>query len=192
MKRLVLFASGEGSNALNIIKYFQHNKQIEIAMVLSDRKAAPVIEKAKHLGIPALSFNKNEFYNTNFVSDLLKEKKTDLIVLAGFLKLIPEKILLQYQKKIINIHPALLPKYGGKGMWGMHVHAAICASHETETGITIHYVNENFDEGEIIFQKKISLDPDDTPEMISAKVRKLEIEWYPKVIEKVLEQPDKL
>jgi phosphoribosylglycinamide formyltransferase-1 len=186
MKHIAIFASGEGTNAENIIRYFQHNDGIKTAIVLSDNKHANVLKRAEKLNIRASSFTSHQFYETNEILNLLKELKIDLIVLAGFLKLIPEKIISKFKGKIINIHPALLPKYGGKGMYGMHVHHAVVNSKEKETGITIHHVNEKFDDGEIIFQKRVALDQSDSAETILEKIRKLELEYYPKVIEEIL------
>jgi len=186
MKHLAIFASGTGSNAVNIIQYFKKNGLAEIVLVLSDRKNASVLEKAKALGIETRSFTPDEFYSNDTILNLLVSKKTDLIILAGFLKLVPVKIIKRFPGKIINIHPALLPSYGGKGMYGMKVHDAISKAGEAETGITVHYVNENFDEGEIIFQARTPLTSFDTPADIFTKVHALEMEWYPKVIEKLL------
>ncbi|HKR03535.1 MAG TPA: phosphoribosylglycinamide formyltransferase [Bacteroidia bacterium] len=186
MKHIAIFASGEGTNAENITRYFEPNDVIKVAIVLSDQRSANVLKRAERLYIPFRSFTKQEFYETDEILNLLKELKIDLIVLAGFLKLIPEKIIREFKGRIINIHPALLPKFGGKGMYGMNVHQAVYAAKEKETGITIHHVNEKFDEGEIIFQKKFFLDENDSPEKILEKIRKLELEFYPKVIEKML------
>lgn len=186
MKHIAIFASGEGTNAENIIRYFEHNDVIKVPVVLSDQKNANVLKRAERLNIPFRSFTKQELNETDEILNLLKELKIDLIVLAGFLKLIPEKIISEFKGRIINIHPALLPKFGGKGMYGMHVHEAVYDAQEKETGITIHHVNEKFDEGAIIFQEKFSLDENDSPEKIQEKIRKLELEYYPKVIEKLL------
>ncbi len=185
MKNIAIFASGEGTNTEKIIRYFQHHEVIKVAIVLSDRKDANVLNRAANLNVPCRSFTKQEF-ETDIILNLLKEMKIDLVVLAGFLKLIPEKIIQEFKGRIINIHPALLPKFGGKGMYGMNVHKAVHAAREKETGITIHHVNEKFDDGEIIFQKKFSIDEHDSPEKILEKIRKLELEFYPKVIEKLL------
>ena len=186
MKHIAIFASGEGTNAENIIRYFEHNDVVKIAIVLSDAKDANVLKRAAKLNVPARTFTKQDLNETDKIVNLLKELKIDLIVLAGFLKLIPEKIIHEFKGRIINIHPALLPKFGGKGMFGMNVHEAVYAAKEKETGITIHHVNEKFDEGEIIFQKKFPVDENDSPGKILEKIRKLELEYYPKVIEKLL------
>ncbi len=154
MKKIVILASGSGTNAENIIKYFKHSPVAKVALVLSNKKNAKVLEKAKLLDIKTLTFNKKDFYESDLILKLLK-KEADYIILAGFLWKVPEKIVKTFPNKIINIHPALLPKYGGKGMYGNNVHKAVIAHKEKETGITIHYVNENYDEGAIIFQDVI-------------------------------------
>mgnify|MGYP003652090466 CR=1 FL=1 len=186
MKSIVLFASGSGSNVENIVHYFDANPDVSISCVLSNKKDAKVFERCNRLNINALYFNKHSFYNSDCVLNILKSLSPDLIVLAGFLWKIPDNLINSYPHKIINIHPALLPKYGGKGMYGMHVHESVKDNNESETGITIHYVNENYDEGAIIKQAKVTLSPKDTPEMIAEKVHQLEYEHFPKVIEQVL------
>ncbi len=185
-KQIAIFASGEGSNAENIILYFKKHYSIKVVMVLSDNPNAAVLNKAKASGILTCTFTKNEFYETDEILNLLKDLHIDLIVLAGFLKKIPENIINDFDGRIINIHPALLPKHGGKGMYGINVHKAVYDSGENETGITIHHVNKNYDEGDIIFQEKIPLDKNDLPEIIMQKVRKLELKYYPEIIEKML------
>ena len=185
MKKILLFASGAGSNVENIIQYFKNNDNISIVGIFTNNLHAKVLEKAKHHNIPSLVFNKTEL-NEGFVLEKINEHQPDLIVLAGFLLKFPEHIVAAYPNKIINIHPALLPKYGGKGMYGMNVHGAILENKEKETGITIHYVNEHYDEGEFIFQQKINIEDCKTPEAIAAKVQALEHEHFPKVIEKLL------
>tara|TARA_R110000868_G_scaffold110225_4_gene298885 strand:+ start:89 stop:655 length:567 start_codon:yes stop_codon:yes gene_type:complete len=186
MKRIVLFASGSGSNVENISQYFLQNKEISIVTVFTNKSDAKVIERCNRLNISALYFNKTAFYETDCVLDILKSCNPDLIILAGFLWKIPEKLIKTFPNKIINIHPALLPKYGGKGMYGMHVHNAIKANNEQETGITIHFVNENYDEGAIIKQVKTKISPEDTPTDIANKVHQLEYEYFPKVIDDLL------
>src|SRR5690606_1216963 len=180
-KRIVIFASGSGTNAKNIIKYFQRSQFAEVVLVLSNKKDAKVLERAKNLDIPTISFTKEELFSEDGIIEILNKAKPDLIVLAGFLLKFPEIILKEFQNKVINVHPALLPKYGGKGMYGNFVHEAILKNKEVETGITIHYVNENYDEGAIISQKKISISENDTAETIAEKVHKLEYEWFPKI-----------
>ncbi len=186
MKRIVIFASGSGTNAENIIKYFHKKGNAEVVMVLSNRKDAKVLEKANKHNISTLYFNKTSFYNTDYILALVEAAKPDLIVLAGFLLKLPENILNGFKNRIINIHPALLPKYGGKGMYGMNVHNAVVEHKEKETGITIHYVNEHYDEGTIIFQARTPVKNSDSPEDIAKKVHTLEYEHFPKIIEKLL------
>jgi len=184
MKRIALFASGAGSNVENIIRYFLNNRELEFPVVISNRQDAPVHERVKKYRIPSYFFKKNDFENGE-VLKLLREKAIDFIVLAGFLLRVPDNLLKAYPDRIINIHPALLPKFGGKGMYGSHVHEAVVASGEKETGITIHYVNENYDEGRIIFQAKCPVFTGDSPEDVAAKVHALEYEYFPKVIGEV-------
>tara|TARA_R110002051_G_scaffold270525_1_gene330954 strand:+ start:202 stop:768 length:567 start_codon:yes stop_codon:yes gene_type:complete len=186
MKRIVLFASGSGSNVENISQYFANNDKLTIAAVLTNKSDAKVLERCNRLKISALYFNRTAFYETDCVLDVLKSIRPDLIILAGFLWKIPEKLTKSFPNKIVNIHPALLPKYGGKGMYGMHVHKAVKANNEHETGITIHFVNENYDEGAIIKQVKVKISPKDSPEAIAEKVHELEYEHFPKVIDKLL------
>ncbi|WP_439131373.1 phosphoribosylglycinamide formyltransferase [Polaribacter sp.] len=185
MKRIVVFASGSGSNAENIINFFNHTKTAKVTKVLCNNERAKVFDRCKRLNISALLFNKVDFVASDVVLNILK-KEADFIILAGFLWKIPIKIIEAFPDKIINIHPALLPKYGGKGMYGMHVHKAVAANKESETGITIHYVNENYDEGAIIFQAKTTLNNDDTPQTIADKIHNLEQQYFPKVIEEVI------
>jgi phosphoribosylglycinamide formyltransferase-1 len=185
MKRIVVFASGSGSNAENIIKFFKHSKTAKVTTVLCNNADAKVFERCKNLETKCLHFNKNDFSVSDTVLNILKNE-ADFIVLAGFLWRIPQKIVTAFPNKIINIHPALLPKYGGKGMYGMHVHKAVKENNEDETGITIHYVNENYDEGAVIFQAKTELNSQDTPETIAEKIHLLEQHHFPKVIEKVI------
>ena len=172
--------------AENIIKYFQRTQFAEVVLVLSNKKDAKVLERAEKLAVKTASFTKEALFAEGGVLKKLKEIKPDLIVLAGFLLKFPEIILKEFPNKVINVHPALLPKYGGKGMYGTFVHEAVFKNNETETGITIHYVNENYDEGAIISQKKVSLLEEDSVEIIAEKVHQLEYEWFPKIIEEVL------
>lgn len=185
-KRIVIFASGSGTNAQNIIEYFQDTDLAEVVLVLSNKKEAYVLERAKKLGVAQRSFTREELYNPEGVQHWLEAAEPDLIVLAGFLWMFPKHLLERYPKKVINIHPALLPKYGGKGMYGSHVHEAVVANHESETGITIHYVNEHYDEGAIIFQASTPVTSEDTPETVAQKVHSLEYEHFPKVIASLL------
>lgn len=186
MKRIVIFASGSGTNAENLITYFKQNGRAMVVLVLSNNPNAKVLERAQRLKVRSLFFNKMAFSETDEVLDALKTSNPDLIVLAGFLWKFPEKILNEFPNKIINIHPALLPKYGGKGMYGMHVHEAVVKNKETETGITIHYVNEHYDEGAIIFQAKCKLSSKDSSEDVASKIHELEMEHFPKVVESLL------
>jgi len=186
MKRIVIFASGSGTNAENLIKFFHNRNDVSIVQVLTNNSRAKVIERCKRLKVKCVSFNKMDFNESEYVVNLLKRDNTDLIVLAGFLWKIPESILNAFPNKVINIHPALLPKYGGKGMYGRRVHQAILDNKETETGITIHYVNEYYDEGAIIFQEKCLLNAIDTIETIAAKIHDLEMKHFPEVIESLL------
>jgi len=184
MKRIALFASGSGSNVENIICYFADSRELLFPVIISNRPDAPVHERAKKYNIPSYCFKKSDFENGE-VLKLLQEKSIDFIVLAGFLLKVPENLLNAYPDRIINIHPALLPKFGGKGMYGPYVHEAVVASGEKETGITIHYVNENYDEGQIIFQAKCPVLPTDSPDDVAAKVHALEYEHFPRVIGEV-------
>jgi phosphoribosylglycinamide formyltransferase 1 len=184
MKKIAIFASGSGSNAENIVQYFKGKENLNVECIYSNKADAYVIERAKKFNIPSKVFSREDFYYTNSIVDDLKGKGIDLIVLAGFLWLIPQDLTDNFT--IINIHPALLPKYGGKGMFGQKVHEAVVANKEKYSGITIHYVNENYDEGKIIFQATCEVLPDDTADDVAAKVHQLEYEYFPKVIEKLL------
>lgn len=186
MKKIAIFASGNGTNAQRISEYFSDNRNIEISIILSDRKDAYVLERAKNLHIPFRYFTKQEFYETDDILNLMNELEVDLIVLAGFLKLVPAKLIQAFPNKIINIHPALLPKFGGKGMYGSRVHEAVIAAQEQQSGITIHFVNEHFDEGATIFQATCDIALHDTPETLAQKIHLLEYEHFPKVIEQLL------
>tara|TARA_R110002126_G_scaffold127412_2_gene269628 strand:- start:147 stop:719 length:573 start_codon:yes stop_codon:yes gene_type:complete len=186
MKRIVIFASGSGTNAENLIKFFHNSDNVSVIQVLTNNPHAKVLERAKKLKVSALSFGRIAFSKTDDVLNVLKASKPDLIVLAGFLWKFPENILNEFPNKVINVHPALLPKYGGKGMYGMHVHEAVVANNETETGITIHYVNEHYDEGATIFQAKCDVSSTDNANDVAAKIHELEMEHFPKVVEKLL------
>lgn len=185
MKKILLFASGAGSNVENIIQYFKNHANIKIVGVFTNNPDAKVIDKAKKYDVPTIIFNREQL-SEGFVLNKIKELQPDLIVLAGFLWKMPEAIVLAYPNKIINIHPALLPKYGGKGMYGMNVHNAVLANKEKETGITIHYVNEHYDKGEFIFQQKVAIDDCASAEEVAAKIHELEHIHFPKIIEKQL------
>ncbi|MEE1020419.1 MAG: phosphoribosylglycinamide formyltransferase [Bacteroidales bacterium] len=187
MKRVAVFASGSGTNFQQICEYFnQKNNDIKIELLIVNKKNAYVLERAKQLNVKSVYFNREDFYSSDKVVECLKENQIDFIVLAGFLWLIPDNILKEYPNKIINIHPALLPKYGGKGMHGHHVHEAVIAAKEPESGITIHYVNEKYDEGNIIFQAKCSISSEDTADSLAEKIHLLEKEHFPKVIDSLL------
>lgn len=182
---LALFASGSGTNVENIIHYFKDIPTIIVSCVLCNNSNAGVIERANKLGVDILVFNRANFYDSDIVIDYLRHKNVDLIILAGFLWLIPEKIIDSFNNKIINIHPALLPKYGGKGMYGDAVHRAVYENNEEYTGITIHYVNKDYDKGDIIFQESIEIDANDSPDSIADKVHELEYMYYPTIIKKI-------
>jgi len=181
--RIAIFASGSGTNAEEIFKHFQHHTTIEVSALLSNNPKAYALERAKKYGKPTLVFDRKQIRETQEVVEWLKEMEITHIVLAGFLWLVPENLIRAFPGKIINIHPALLPKFGGKGMYGMKVHEAVKAACENETGITIHEVNEKYDDGKILFQGICQVSPSDTPEDIASNVHTLEHAWYPKVIE---------
>jgi phosphoribosylglycinamide formyltransferase-1 len=184
-RRIVIFASGNGTNAERIIEYFK-GKNVTIALVLSNRATAKVLEKANKLDISAISFNRTAFYETDQILAILDKINPNLIVLAGFLWLFPENILKAFPNKVINIHPALLPDFGGKGMYGDRVHKAIIASAKKESGITIHYVTPEYDKGNVIFQAKTPISKGETAETLAVKIHELEYEHFPKVIEELL------
>ncbi|CAN5213344.1 phosphoribosylglycinamide formyltransferase [soil metagenome] len=186
MKRIALFASGSGSNAEKIAEYFVNNTDVEISLIVSNNPKAGVIDRARRLHIPVLLFDRTTFYDTNRITQLLLSQPIDLIVLAGFMWLMPTGLVQAFPNKIINIHPALLPKFGGKGMYGHFVHEAVVTAGETESGITIHYVNERYDEGQIIFQAICAVLPTDTSEDVAHKVQILEHLHYPSVVADVL------
>lgn len=187
-KRIAIFASGSGSNAQKIMEHFKYSDHAEVALVLSNNPEAYVLQRADNFEIPTHVFDRHDFYQSDEVVELLKRLEIDLVVLAGFLWLVPENLLKAFPNKIINIHPALLPKFGGKGMYGDRVHKAVLEAGEDEHGITIHFVNENFDEGEIIQQAKFRIEPGDTLEIIKFNGQQLEHLHYPKVIENLLKK----
>ncbi|MBU8891358.1 MAG: phosphoribosylglycinamide formyltransferase [Bacteroidales bacterium] len=186
MNKIAIFASGSGTNAENIIKFSKENKNFEISAIFSNNKNAYVIQRAIYHNIKYYIFSRPDFYESKKVLNILEENNIDFIVLAGFLWLIPEYLIEAYPNKIINIHPALLPKYGGKGMYGMKVHEAVVANKEKESGITIHFVNKQYDKGGIIFQARCDVLPDDNPGDIAKKVHELEYKHFPKVINNLL------
>lgn len=187
VKRIAIFASGSGSNAEKIMERFAQSEAIKVELVLANKAKAGVLARAEKYNVPNLVFNREQFYESTYIIDLLKEKEIDLVVLAGFLWLVPESLVAAFPNQIINIHPALLPKYGGKGMYGAHVHQAVVDNQEKESGITIHYVNENYDEGNIIFQASCEVVLTDTKEDVAVKVQKLEHEHFPRVVEELLQ-----
>ena len=186
-KNIAIFASGSGSNTENIIRYFRENEAIQVSLVLSNRSDAYVLERAHRLGVPCNVFPKEDWMAGDEILAVLQEYHIDFVVLAGFLVRVPDLLLHAYPNKMINIHPSLLPKFGGKGMYGDRVHEAVIASGEKESGITIHYTNEHYDEGGIICQQKCPVLPGDTPEELAQRIHRLEYEYYPKVIEELVE-----
>lgn len=191
MTNIAIFASGSGSNAQKIMEYFKDSPDIHIKMLLSNNKNAYALERAKNFGIPTRIFDKKTFCESDDVVKELKDQDVSWVILAGFLWLIPGNLVNNFPNRIINIHPALLPKYGGKGMYGHHVHEAVVAAKDKESGISIHYVNANYDEGQIIFQAKCGIDINDTPEIVAQKVQVLEHQHFPIVIENLIRNSDK-
>jgi len=185
MIRIGIFASGEGTNAQRFIDYFKNSKKVRISLVVTNNAKAKVIERAQKAGIPFMLIERESFYNSNRVVEELKAK-IDFIVLAGFMWMVPENLIKAFHNKMVNVHPALLPAYGGKGMYGMHVHEAVIKNKEKSSGITIHFVNEHYDEGKIIFQQQCMVNTDDTPQSLAEKIHKLEYEYYPQIVEKLL------
>lgn len=185
-KNIAIFASGSGSNAENIIRYFQKSDTVEVSLVLSNKSDAYVLERSHRLGVPCSVFPKEDWIAGDEILAVLQKFHIDFIVLAGFLVRVPDLLLHAYPDKIINIHPALLPKFGGKGMYGDRVHQAVVAAGEKESGITIHYINEHYDEGDTIFQATCPVLPDDLPDDVAKKVHALEYEHFPVIIEKVV------
>lgn len=187
-KKIAIFASGSGTNAQNIINYFADNKDIIIDSVWSNSSDAYVLQRAESLNVDSFVFSKKEFVKSNSVVEKLIKRNIDLIVLAGFLWLVPSNLIENF--RILNIHPALLPKYGGKGMYGMNVHNAVVENHETESGISIHFVNEKYDDGKLVFQATCPVLPTDSAEDVAEKVHELEYKYFPQVIEKVLTETE--
>jgi len=188
MKNIAIFASGSGTNAENLIRFFRTSPFGKVQIVLSNRTDAGVIERAQSLEVETFVFTREQFYNSDQVPDLLVERNIDFIVLAGFLWLVPENLLLPFENKIVNIHPALLPKYGGKGMYGGHVHRAVIEAGDAESGISIHYVNQKYDEGDIIFQARCKVEPGDSPDSLAHKIHSLEYKYFPGVVEDLLKE----
>lgn len=188
MKRIAILASGSGTNAENISKYFQDREDVEVTLIMTNNPDAGVIQRARRLHIPVILFDKVSFYKTDRILNILQQSQIDLVVLAGFMMLIPGNLVTAFHNRIINIHPALLPKFGGKGMYGSFVHEAVAQAGEPETGITIHFVNEHYDEGRVIFQASCPVNANDTPDDIANRVHALEYQHFPQVIEKVLNE----
>ncbi len=185
-QKIAIFASGNGSNAQRIAEYFSNDIHIEVRLILCNNEKAYVIERAKQMNVPCIVFSKAQLNDECFMNDVLIQFNIDWIVLAGFLLKVPAYLIRQYNKRIINIHPALLPDFGGKGMYGDNVHKQVIASGVKESGISIHYVNEFYDEGEIIFQVKTILQEGETPDSLAQKIHKLEHEYYPKIIRSII------
>lgn len=188
MTNIAIFASGTGSNARKIIEYFKNSPDARVALVVSNKKDAGVLEIAREHDIPTQVIDRQMFYETEDLLGILKKHKIGFVVLAGFLWLVPDYLLKTFEKKMVNIHPALLPKFGGKGMYGMRVHEAVKAASEQETGITIHWVNEHYDAGDIVFQAKCLVSPEDSPADIAHKVQQLEHRYFPEVIAGLLKK----
>lgn len=192
MTNVAIFVSGSGTNCENIIRYFKDSEEVKISLVLSNKADAYALVRAKNLNVPTAIMNKNDFNDREKMMTLMKEYEIEFIVLAGFLLIVPDFLIEAYDRRMINIHPALLPKYGGKGMWGHHVHEAIKAAGETETGMTVHWVSDVCDGGEIIAQFSTPLSPEDTPEDIAHKEHLLEMEHFPRVIEEIISNIQKV
>lgn len=186
-KKIAIFASGEGSNAQRIMDHFKDSEKAAVRLVVSNKADAKVLERAKAAGIPTLLIDRASFYESDETIKALKTADIDLVVLAGFLWMVPERLVKAFPDKIINIHPALLPKFGGKGMYGMNVHKAVIAAGEKESGISIHFVNERYDDGAIISQHSCVIDEHDTAETVAEKVRELEHAFFPLAIERILD-----
>ncbi len=186
MINIAVFGSGSGTNAENLIQYYRNHEAIKINLILSNNQNAYILDRAKSKGVESFVFNKNDFYHSSIVLDKLKEFEISFIVLAGFLWLLPENIIASYPRKIINIHPALLPKYGGKGMYGINVHKAVIESGDKESGISIHYVNNNYDEGDVIYRATCPVLENDTTETLAERIHELEHKHFPLITEKVV------
>ncbi|MDR2424657.1 MAG: phosphoribosylglycinamide formyltransferase [Prevotellaceae bacterium] len=186
MSNIAVLASGSGSNAQRIFEHFSGIFDANVKILMTNNKNAGVIDRAKRLNLPVKVFDRKDFFASDHVKDFLLQENIDWIVLAGFLWLVPKNLTDSFPNRIVNIHPALLPKYGGKGMYGMHVHEAVIAAGDTESGITIHYVNEEYDSGDIIFQAKTAIDATDTPESLAGKIHQLEYEYFPQILEKLI------
>ncbi len=188
MKKIAIFASGSGTNAENLINYFSNEKIANVSILLTNKPDAYVVERARKLSVKTIIFDRNDLYNSSVVLDILINEEIDFIILAGFLLLVPAEIIEAFRGRIVNIHPALLPSYGGKGMYGSRVHKAVIANGEPQSGITIHFVNEVYDAGDIIFQARCNIDKGDNAESLARKIHKLEYEHFPVVVKKVIEK----
>jgi phosphoribosylglycinamide formyltransferase-1 len=188
MKNIAIFASGSGTNAENLIRFFRTSKFGRVRIVLSNRRDAGVLGRAQSLEVESFVFSREQFYNSREVLDLLFERDIDYIVLAGFLWLVPEYLLKPFENKIVNIHPALLPRYGGKGMYGSRVHKAVIDAGDTESGITIHHVNQDYDDGDIIYQARCAIGSGETPDSLARKIHELEYTHFPRVVESLLKE----
>ena len=186
--KIAIFASGSGTNAENIVDFFKMDSHIKVSLILSNKNSAYVLERARKLGVKSTVFTADQLNNSTFVDSILAEEKIDAIILSGFLLKVPDRIIAKYSGRIINIHPALLPKFGGKGMYGMKVHKAVIDSGDTQSGITIHLVDEYYDNGKILFQSTCNVEPGDTPESLAEKIHKLEYRYFPEVIGKYLQE----
>lgn len=187
-KRLAIFASGTGSNAINFIEYFKGSATVEIALVLSNKAKAPVLEKAQAKGVTTALVSNEQAANGTHMCQVMADHRIDFIVLAGYLRLIPTELIQAFNEHIVNIHPSLLPLYGGKGMFGSKVHEAVIANGDTESGISIHFVNEVYDQGEGLFQHRVTVEPHDTPDTLAKKIHELEHAYFPKSVEWLLEK----
>ena len=184
--KIAILVSGTGTNAINIIEYFEKNSVADVALVVSNKTDALAVEKAQNKGVKTIVFNNESFKKNSIVLNYLESESIDFIVLAGFLMKVPNDIIHAYPNKIVNLHPSLLPKYGGKGMYGNHVHRAVIEAQESESGISVHFVNEEYDEGAIIFQAKVSVEKKDSVEVLAQKIRQLEHRFFPKIVEQVI------
>ena len=184
--KIAILVSGTGTNAINIIEYFEKNSVADVALVVSNKTDALAVEKAQNKGVKTIVFNNESFKKNSIVLNYLRSESIDFIILAGFLMKVPNDIIHAYPNKIVNLHPSLLPKYGGKGMYGNHVHRAVIEAQESESGISIHFVNEEYDEGAIIFQAKVSVEKKDSVEVLAQKIRQLEHRFFPKIVEQVI------
>ncbi|MCX2738345.1 phosphoribosylglycinamide formyltransferase [Pontibacter anaerobius] len=191
-KNIVIFASGSGSNAQRLLEHFEHHPAIRVAALFSNNPKAYALKRAETFHVPAFLFTRDEFYNTDKVLEQIQQFKPDLIVLAGFLWLVPQSLLRAFPNRIINIHPALLPRYGGKGMHGLNVHTAVVQAGDEQSGITIHHINEEYDKGEFILQEYCPVYPEDTPEELAQRVLQLEHKYLPEVVEKLLLTQDQV